>query len=591
MEGERSTALRHRALRATLLIVGVVVGLGALWLLLGGMVAQRSLSTAGENLQRARNAIEAGDRSTARKELGAAQRATARARFMTSGPVWRTAAAVPWVGRTPRAVSTVAQVSDAVARLVLPPLADVAADIDVGALRTADGIDLVPLQRAAPALELAQHRMLALRQVTDAIHGPLIWPVGARVGTLRQAVTDLTGVIDVGVKATALIPPMMGTGGTRTYLLAVQNPAEARGTGGLLGAYGVVEAVEGRVTIRDIGPNSALRDTARLRLDVPPDFVSLYGNDPALWANANLSPYFPYAARIWLRLWELQHQERLDGVIAVDPIALGRIVGATQPVTLPDGTRLTGTSAANFLMRDVYERFPSFEQSTERDRLLAGIGAAMARNLFGQGGDVGELVTGVRKSVRQGRILVYSDHRDEQGLLAGTPISGAPTRTRAPQLLVVVNNGAANKLDFYLDRSVRWQLGRCVEGSRRSRVTVALRNDAPAVGLPAYVVGNRDLPRDGKAVPPGTNRVLVTVFSTHAARLVGAELDDVELSIRRGRERGQTVTAFTVDLASGQTRIAVLEFDEPARPERPTLAVQPLVRQQRSVVEAEQCAT
>ena len=51
---------------------------------------------------------------------------------------------------------------------------------------------------------------------------------------------------------------MLGADGPRTYLLAVQQPAEARGTGGLLGAYAVLRAEQGVVSVVEVGNRGRL---------------------------------------------------------------------------------------------------------------------------------------------------------------------------------------------------------------------------------------------------------------------------------------------------------------------------------------------
>ncbi len=582
---------RSRRLRRWTAGAAGLLLLAAAWLLVRGLTVQEHLTSAREHLDLAQEAVRTGNPAAARVALDAAARRTARARSLTADPVWSAVGALPLLGRTTRAVTSVAATADSVTRSVLPPLADAAETFDLSAVLGRGGTDLGAVSATMPVLQRAHARLARLQRRTEAVDGPLLWPVGGGVRDLRAQLADLTGTVELGMRTVRLVPPMLGVDGPRTYLLAVQNPAEARGTGGILGAYGVVVADGGRVSVREIGPNSRLRGADRLPVDLGPDFAGLYGDDPALWVNANMSPYFPYAAQIWLELWERQFDERLDGVLALDPVVLGSLVGATSPVRLPDGTRLTGRTTADFVMRDVYRRYPTFEADVERDELLADIGATVVRQLLDEDNDPAEVAGALADGVDEGRVLLFSARAAEQRDLAGTTISGAPDRTRAPRLEVVVNNGAANKLDYYLARTVRWELGPCRDGTRRTRVTLTVTNRAPRSGLPAYVLGNVDLPRDGRAIPKGTNRLLVSVFSTAGSRLLGGEIDRGPMRVRRGQERGQTVTAFTVDLAAGQRRTVVLDLAEPARPEQPLVSVQPLVRDQRTVITGGPCAT
>jgi hypothetical protein len=99
---------------------------------------------------------------------------------------------------------------------------------------------------------------------------------------------------------------MLGVDGTRHYLVVFQNDAEARGTGGLVGAYAVVEAGGGRVSVQALGTDSDLRSASAPVVDLGPNYRALFGQDPGLWANTNLSADFPSGASTgsgWTGWW------------------------------------------------------------------------------------------------------------------------------------------------------------------------------------------------------------------------------------------------------------------------------------------------
>jgi hypothetical protein len=169
--------------------------------------------------------------------------------------------------------------------------------------------------------------------------------VRSAVSDLRGDVTQLVSTTRAGQQAARLLPPMLGADGPRRYLLAFQTNAEVRGTGGLLGAYGVLEADDGVVRLRRLGSNGELEDPPRLPVKLGPDFTQLYGQAPRLWVNANASAHFPYAAQIWLASWQHQHGQRLDGVIATDPVALGYLLKATGSGAAAGGDEVTSENA------------------------------------------------------------------------------------------------------------------------------------------------------------------------------------------------------------------------------------------------------
>jgi len=486
-------------------------------------------------------------------------------------------------------VSGIAAASDIVSQSVLPPLLTAADVLTPAELRPSGSrIDVEKLRRTQPHLDQALASItLARGSISDGAW--LLPQVRQGVQEADRSLRQLMGVTRSATRATRLLPPMLGTGGVRRYLVAIQNPAESRGTGGLIGAYGVLEARDGSLRLLRLGPNSDLRNASRLPLDLGENYHSLYGDDPAIWLNSNLSPHFPYAAQIWLALWRLQFSEQLDGVIATDAVALGYLVAAAPSLEPVKGVRLTGETTADFLTRGIYERFPEPSQNDLRDRFLTRIGAVAVRGLLRTDTDARELLKGTIRAVAEGRLAVFSNHPAEQAILRQTRAGRLLPRENRAFVSVVVNNGARNKLDVYLDRTVRYTLGPCVRGKRNTRIEIALTNVSPS-GLPAYVVGDF---KDGSTrddPPVGTNRLLVYVFVTPGAALTGATLDGEPLDVRFGTERRHPVFLFQLDLPPHRVRRTVLELVEPAGVDPPQIAEQPLVRSQRSVIRASICS-
>ena len=64
----------------------------------------------------------------------------------------------------------------------------------------------------------------------------------------------------------------------------------------------LIKADKGKLSVLSLGPRSKL-DKGNLdkpALDFGADYASLYGDDPGLWVNTNLSPHLPYAAKLWM---------------------------------------------------------------------------------------------------------------------------------------------------------------------------------------------------------------------------------------------------------------------------------------------------
>lgn len=588
----------HRSRRRLALLALLAVLLTALavtWVGLRAQQARAAAQQASTAAERTRAAVLGGATDAARLALADTQQHARRAHDLVSDPLWRVTTHLPLIGDDAQATRTVLTALDDLAAQVLPPLVAAGADVRAGSLRVRDGrVDLAPVVRARDrivAADAAASRVAAT--LAPLRPDALLGPVGSNVAAAQHAVSDLAATIHRARTTAELLPPMLGADGRRRYFLAFQNNAEARGTGGLLGAYGILDADRGRLRLVHLGPNTELRSPRRMPIDLGANFRGLYNHDPALWANANLSPHFPYAAQIWLALWQRQTGERLDGVIATDPKALSYVLRATGPVTLPDRTRVGADNAVELTLRDVYGRFPRRGQNRRRDAYLQTIAAAVFERVLRGGVDARALADAMSKAAGERRLLVYSTRASEQQRLAASEVGGIVADAPGPFAAVVINNAAGGKLDYYLQRRLTYTSTTCTAAERHSKINVALTNTAPAAGLPDYVTlraDRGDLTDAPADAPPGTNVSHVQVYAAHGAQLLGATLDGERLLVGAGVERGHAVFLFTLTLRPGQTRSVDLELREPGGHDVSSGGfVQPLVKSATTRADVSSC--
>jgi hypothetical protein len=562
------------------------------YLAVRALAARNELEQARPQVEKVKTAVLDGDTVRARAALAELQRHAHKARRYASGPLWRLAGHLPLVGDDVDGVHGVTVAIDQVATDVLPPLVDVAASVKPSALRVAGNrINTAPLATAEPALHGAAARSDEIRATLSALHpAGMIGPVRRAVTDVRRQVDDLAATTDKAATAAKLLPPMLGAGGKRTYLLAFQNNAEARGTGGLLGAYGVLDVDKGRLSIRHLGPNTELRNEQRLPIELGADYFDLYGNDPALWVNSNESPHFPYGAQIWLELYRRQFGQRLDGVIATDPVAMGYLLSATGPARLATGEQVTSQNAVALTLRDVYARFPN--DNTRRDLFLQLIAKAVFDKLLSGQGDPVRIVDELSHSADERRLLVYSTRPGEESELGSTALGGVVHEGPGAYVGLVINNAAGSKMDYYLSRALVYEQGACtIPGRRESTVRVTLINTAPKSGLPPYVTIRADerVVKGFEKAPLGSNASYVQVYATAGAELLGATVDGKPLQVIPGRERGKAVFTYRAVLQAGQTQEAVLRLDEPRVSGPVAVLRQPLVRPITVKADASRC--
>lgn len=571
-----------RSRRKRLLVAGLLCPLAGT-ALAGGWAAHLGLSVH-DHLRAAADAlaqVRAAGPEGAGPALATAREHAEQAHRITSGLTWTLAAHTPFVGT---AATTVRGLAD-FASQVTGVLTDVhRAGAPLLAVRRPSAGDLggllTHLESAAPALHDAAGRMDAARAGLAATpSGTGLAPLDqARDTALREA-DRLSGWLGAADDAAALLPDMLGGHGPRRYFLAFQTNAESRGTGGLVGAFGLLKAAGGRVDVERLSPNNGLASGTAQVIDHGSAFRARYGASAlSLLANSNLSPHFPYAAATWAALWERQTHEQLDGAVATDPVGLSYLLRLIGPVTLPGGETVSAANVVDLTERAAYARY---QNPVERKRYLIGIASAVSEALTRARPEPGALLSVLTRLVEERRIQVWSRREDEQRRLAATPLGGVLPDTPGPYAGLIVNNSAGTKLDYYLDRSLEYHLGPCRTGGQRlAYVRVRLTNGVPPVRLPTYVTDRLDDP--GGSHPTGSNLLWVSYYATPGAQLAGARLDGEPEPVIKEVERSHPVYSKVIELAPRQTRTLEFMLLEPASAAQPQTPVQPLVRGQQT---------
>ncbi|WP_443166753.1 DUF4012 domain-containing protein [Nonomuraea sp. 10N515B] len=541
------------------------------------------------HLEAAEDALErlrASDRSGASGAIADAQRHAEAARRITSGQDWSL------IGRIPPledGATTVRGLTVAAADLtgVLTDVHRVVTKLISVKGLSLDNVETLPasLETATPVLRDAAGRIDQIRS------GLAATPADTGLDALNQAratalseLDRLRDWLDLANDPTvhdtaALLPEMLGYNGPRRYFLAFQTNAEARGTGGLVGAFGILKADRGHLNIERLSSNASLIGGKVVVADHGRAFLERYGPSAvSLMANSNLSPHFPYAAKTWMGLWEHETGEQLDGAIATDPVALSYLLKVIGPVTLPSGEKVTADNVVDLTEREAYVRYPD---PLKRKEFLIAIASTVSKAITQSHPDPLALVSAMSQMVDERRIQIWSRRKSEQQRLTATPLSGVLPKKPGPFAGLMIINSAGTKLDYYLDRSVSYELGPCrSDGMRPSKVRIHLTNNVPPGNLPKYVRERLDYPKGYRA--PGSNLLWVSFYAGVGARAETLRIDGKSAGLTRQTERSHPVYNSLLEFAPRQSR--TLEFDllEPYSAAPPVVPVQPLVRPQQT---------
>jgi hypothetical protein len=164
------------------------------------------------------------------------------------------------------------------------------------------------------------------------------------------------------------------------------------------------------------------------------------------------------------------------------------------------------------------------------------------------------------------------------------PISGAVPLNGIPYAGLTINNGGADKLNYYLHGSFSYRRTGC-NPVRNVTATLTLRNDAPRHGLPAYVT---DTNSDAK---PGIQLINVSYYASSGAEVVSVTHNGTPVHFNSGTERGHPVTVFAVNLPFRTPQTFVFKLTEAAGTTAPQVRVQPMVNPMQVTVSDADCGT
>lgn len=602
----RKKRQRRLALKITLSVLGLTVLAGSL-----GAVLVYQASSVRSQLEytldlvpQLRSEIRDGNQQAAMHTLKTMKEQTSAAHSTTTGPLWQSATWIPVYGVNFSAVREVAVSADDITGHAVAPLLDRYDLLNWEALSPVDGrIDFGQWQEAGPSISIAANTVRLSHERMASIELSRLLPELARpVGKATEQLKQLTDVLNTVDSSAQLLPALLGADGPRDYLVLVQNSSESRATGGIPGALAILHTDDGRISLGEQSSAVALGGF-KPSISVDPEQVALYtARVGTQMQNVNLTPDFPTAAQSAKLMWEERRPgQKIDGVMALDPVVLSHLLEVTGPLDLTDEevlAQIRGTGLPSSLTKDnvvptlLSEVYREIADPEAQDAYFAAV-AGRVFSAFTEGQSDGKnLIKALRTSTAENRFYLWSSHADEQKIIASTPLQGAVTGpdNGGASFGVYFNDGTGAKMDYYAQRSVQL-LRPCQVGDYGEyTVRVTVTNSAPAdaaTALPAYVTGNGIF-----GVEPGRIRTNYVVYGPSQAFVENANVDGQRVPVGSGKHGSRPVGTVQLELGPGETSVLQMTFSRVVQDLEPKLRVTPGIQSLEEVIrplERESC--
>ena len=360
-------------------------------------------------------------------------------------------------------------------------------------------------------------------------------------------------------------PEALGADGPRNYVILFQNNAEARALGGTSLSFTLLTLDKGRLALGDAIPAGFgdFENFPESVIPIPDGVDALYGSEfGRAVSNVTVRPSFQNAAETTQEMWKRRFGTDIDGVISVDPVALGYLIRGTGPIALSTGDVLTSETLVPLLLNTLYMRFWSGDSPSEvfadnlaQDLVYAEIVEKTFSELLDGNTEPELLLSALDQAVSERRLLMWSPHQKDQAVIEALAMDGAlPESTETTDRVgVYFQENVGSKMNYYLKQSVSLGQAACrADGKASYRVGVDLTNGMPAdaaTSISPSILGTFVREK----LEPGVQRMIVMVYAPPGSQIVGATVDGAPVQLESLHDTDYPVAKLVVSMKPGAT--------------------------------------
>jgi hypothetical protein len=246
---------------------------------------------------------------------------------------------------------------------------------------------------------------------------------------------------------------ILGGNGPRKYLFLFQNNQEMRATGGFIGTYAIIDIFNGRV--RNFFVDGIFNPDGQLqeRIVPPAPIQKISAN----WSmhDSNWFPDFPRSAEKATAFYEKTGGPTVDGVMAITPTVLEKLLAITGPVEMPEyGVTIDKDNFIENIQTEVEENYD--KELNQPKKILSDIAPKILDKIFNPDNvsDVAKTMGILSDSLNERHILIYAKNWEIEKVLSAQGWSGEVLDTQKDYLSVINTNINGFKTDGVIDEKI-----------------------------------------------------------------------------------------------------------------------------------------
>ncbi|PIW37229.1 MAG: hypothetical protein COW24_01310 [Candidatus Kerfeldbacteria bacterium CG15_BIG_FIL_POST_REV_8_21_14_020_45_12] len=290
----------------------------------------------------------------------------------------------------------------------------------------------------------------------------------------QETLPDIYEAVDQGLGVTELLLSFLGHESEKSYLVLFQNNYEMRPSGGFIGTIAAINVKQGVVTGLNIPGGGVYDVSGQVKAAILPPEPLLLVADSWNLQDSNWFAHFPTSAKKAEEFYTLGGGEAVDGVIALVPSVVERMLDVTGPIDLSrqHGVVIDKTNFYSIVQTKAEEKF---DETRESKQIIADMTPLLFSQLFATAEDpdgLMRILSIVRTSLEEKDMLVFMNDSEIQKKFTGQDWSGELKYTDRDYLNVVHANIAGGKTDGVVEEAISHTANIQSDGSVIDNVTL-----------------------------------------------------------------------------------------------------------------------
>lgn len=271
---------------------------------------------------------------------------------------------------------------------------------------------------------------------------------------LRESLPQANKFLSEFIANEKIFTDILGGNGPRKYLFLFENNQEMRATGGFIGTYAVIDIFNGRV--RNFFVDGIFNPDGQLqeRIVPPAPIQKISAN----WSmhDSNWFPDFPMSAEKATSFYEKTGGPTVDGVIAITPAVLEKLLTVTGPIEMPEyGVIIDKDNFIENIQTEVEQNYD--KELNQPKKILSDITPKILDKIFNPDNfsDLAKTMGIFSDSLNEKHILIYAKNWEIQKVLSAQGWSGEILDSQKDYVSVINTNINGFKTDGIIDENIK----------------------------------------------------------------------------------------------------------------------------------------